>query len=424
MKLRFHFILLVGWLLLQAGCVPRREAVTRLQFAIWGTAKQAAIEQAIAAEFERAHPDVKVDVVYFSAGYQEKMQSMMVGGTAPDVLMVDSMVYGDWGARGALLDVTGLVQELDAADPFMPLPLDIFRLGGAYYALPVNAGTPVMFYNREAFTAAGVTLPANRALTWAEFEALGPKLSRRAGNTAAPTDYFCVPAAATGLLLTFGVQLFDDPARPTRVTVRDERAVAAVECQRRLYASGWAAPSNTVIDEGANQLFRDRKVAVMFTGRYMSTEVAGSAKFAWDIAPMPRNSGGVAEGGGTALAIAAGTRVPELAREFLRFYASPAAVAIAARGGRIIPVRRSLAYGADFLALQPPASVRLFSDTQEAGAGGGFLRTDGLREIHDILYKRMEQAVAEPERPAVEIVQLMEADLERWVARRQKKGAR
>lgn len=416
-------LIMAAAVMLAGGCVPRADERVRLRYAIWGSVRQTQVEELIVAEFERRHPAVDVELFPVSRGYQEKMQATMVGGTAADVLMVDSMIYGDWAERGALADVSDLIAALDAEDPFMPVALDLFRIDGRHYALPINAGGMVMFCNLDAFAAAGIELPRD-GVTWDEFATWGPKLARRSGNAQAPTDYLCVAPAPTALVAAFGVKLFDDAHEPTRVTFGGPAARAAVAFHRRLVAEGWAAPTNAVADSGANQLFRDGRVAVLFTGRYSSTEFAGQTAFDWDVAPAPRQPGAAVDAAGTGLAISAQTRVPELAREFLRFYASDAAVKIAVEGGRIVPVRRGQAYGEHFLAQSPPATMRLFSEMQEAGAAAPLLYGEGQREVHDILYRRLEQALAEPGRSEAEIVAGIEADLERWLRRRQAKEAR
>ena len=374
----FVLLLVAGVCALTSGCVPRREEGVRLRYAIWGSVRQTQVEEKIVAEFERLHPGIKVELYPVSRGYQEKIQATIVGGTVADVLMVDSMIYGDWAERGALADVSEVVHSLDASDAFMPAALDVFRLGQSFFALPVNAGGMVMFCNLDALAAAGI-MPPHKGLTWAEFEMLGPKLSRRSGNQNAPTDYLCVAPVPTALMASFGVQLFDDPREPTRVTVMGPTALAAVEFHRRLVAEGWAAPTNAVVDSGANQLFRDGRVAFLFTGRYSSTEFAGKTAFDWDIVPVPLSPGARVETAGTGLAISAQTKVPAVARKFLRFYASEAAVNIAIYGG-------------------------------------------GQREVHDILYRRLEQALSEPGVPAREIVEGMAADLQRWLERKERRA--
>lgn len=417
----FVLLLVAGVCALSGGCVPRRDDRVRLRYAIWGSVRQTQVEEQIVAEFERLHPGIDVELFPVSSGYQEKIQATMVGGTTADVLMVDYMIYGDWAERGALADVSAVVRSLNATDEFMPVALDVFRLDQRYFALPINSGAMVMFCNLDALAAAGITLP-RQGMTWADFATLGPKLSRRSGNRNAPTDYLCVIPPPTALLAAFGVQLFDDPRAPTRVTVMGPAAIAAVEFYRQLVAEGWTAPANEVLDSGANQLFRDGMVAFLFTGRYSTTEFSGKTAFEWDIAPMPASPGARALVGGTGLAISAHTQLPGVARDFLRFYASEAAVRIAVDGGRIVPTTRRFAYGEHFLAQSPPASVRLFSELEEEGAGAPLLYGSGQREVHDILYRRLEQSLAEPGRHAQEIVAGIETDLKRWLQRRQERS--
>jgi ABC-type glycerol-3-phosphate transport system substrate-binding protein len=229
-RIGFHLVLLG----LLCGCVPRDESGrTLLTFSVWGSVRQTAVDEEIVAAFEATHPDVRVKLIAISKGYQEKIQAMMVGATAPDVLMLDNMVYGDWAERGALLEITDLIESMHAQDPFMPVALNTFDLRGSYYAMPVNCGTMVMFCNLDALAEVEVALP-DRPLTWREFEALGPVLARSAGNPDAPTDYLWVAPPATALILAFGVDVFDDPHNPKEVTLEPiDIQIRATEGKRR-----------------------------------------------------------------------------------------------------------------------------------------------------------------------------------------------
>ena len=387
-----------------------------MRYTVWGQVRQVAIEQAIARAFEDTHPDIKVDVLTVTADYQSKVQSMIVGGVAPDVMMVDELSYADWGSRGALLDLTDVVSALDRESPFMPAVLEALSVHGRYYAVPVNVHGFVMYCNVDALKRVGLSLPT-RALTWEEFGALGPKLAARGGASDSSTDYLCAAPPANTVLLGFGARLFDDSHQPTRVTVEGAPAVRAIEFLRLMDRSHWAPSASSQLDSGAFQLFRDGKAAFLFMWRSISPELVGHTRFQWDVAPVPRDDDGEDRLGGTFIGVSRNTPQPELAVEFARFYASEAATRIAVRGGRVVPVRRAWAYGQEFLTQPGPPSMRVFSETMESHRSGYLVYAPGIREVYDICLRREQQALAEPSIPAAEIVHLLQVDLENWLAK-------
>ena len=404
------------------GCVPQEGKIRHLRYTVWGQVRQVAIEQNIAAAFEQAHPDVKVDVITVTADYQSKVQSMIVGGVIPDVMMVDELSYADWGSRGALMDLTDLVTELNQEGPFMPAVMEALSVHGRYYAVPVNVHGLVMYCNLDALKRGGVAYPLKPNLTWEEFVALGPSLAAKGGATRSSTDYLCAAPPSSLVLLGSGAHLFDDPHHPSRVTVESAPAVRAIELLRLMDRNHWAPSASSQMDSGAFQLFRDGKAAFLFMWRSISPELMGHTPFAWDVAPVPIDGDGEDRLGGTFIGVGKSTAEPELAREFARFYASQTAVALAVDGGRVVPVRRAWAYGKNFLSQPGPPSMAVFSDTMEAHRSGYLLYGPGIRDVYDLCHWREQQALAEPEVPAADIVHFLQSDLENWLAGARKKG--
>src|SRR5690606_19807158 len=132
---------------------------------------------------------VKVELLITGGRYAEKLQSMIVAGNEPDVLMAEETFFHDWAARDVFLDLSVLVDELHAADPFMPAPLEAFTWRDRRLVVPTDCNAMVAFGNIPAAASAGITFPWD-AFTWEQLEALGPKLSR-SGNPDSPTEFLC-----------------------------------------------------------------------------------------------------------------------------------------------------------------------------------------------------------------------------------------
>lgn len=403
-------------MLLLGGCTRPPGSKKEIVFSFWGSVQQQKIEQRIVEAFEREHPDIKVSLLPIGQRYGEKIQSMIVGNIAPDVIMVEMQYYDEWASRGVLKDVTTSVEEV-AEGELLPAAVRAFLRDGRYYAAPTNAHGNVLYCNLDALQAAGIPF-SPEGWTWEEILALAPKLASRHGEARAPTEYAMLLPRGELFLASYGASLFDDAAHPTRVTANSEKAMHALTVYRKLSESGLAVPPDLVDNAGTYQLFRDGRAAFFFSGRWSIPELAGKTKFAWDVVPVPSGAAGsVTIHGGTGIGIWTGTRHPEEALAFMKFYAGRKAIDIAMKGGRLVPVYRDMAYGEEFLKLRPPASAAQYANTMKDGASTIPIYAPGYAEVTQIVKRRLEQ-VAYGREKIETITQGLQEDLERWLARR------
>lgn len=412
--------------LLLTACVRPKDEFTRIQFAFFGSVEQMRLEQAIVAEFERTHPEIKVDMLRVGARYSEKITAAIVGRTAPDVMMMSIEYYYDWAARGVLLDLTDELTALEQADPLMPVPQRASFLRDRAYALPINVHAPCLFYNKDLLRRAGVELPPE-GVSWAWIETVAPLLARRTGNAQAPADFVMINPDGLVLLTAFAARCFDDPAKPTKVVIDSPEARAAMDYARRMGDAGafirGADASDASNPQLGVQLFRDQRVAFHINGRWEVPNIAGRVNFEWGVLPAPAGPrGGTGFHYGTFIGVSAQTKQVEAAKQLARFYASRTAAEIAMKGGRTVPVARSLAYSPEFLELAPEGVNRAFAGTMETGRSTQMLYAPGMQEARRIFYSRFEQLTAEPATPVPVILDLLRGDLARWLEREKLKG--
>lgn len=403
-----------------AGCVKPEDGRQRLLFAFWGSTKRLEVERQIVRAFEEKHPDIDVEILAIGARYAEKIQAMMVGGVAPDVLFVDISSYPEWASRGVLKDLTPLVEELDAAYDVMPVPERAFRYRGRYYAVPVNCHGLVTFYNADILEEAGIDLPAE-GFSYADLEAWAPRLAKRSGNPNAPTDFAIVLPRPYMIFWAFGATLFDDPEEPTQVTLDSTPTREALAYLQRLVGKGYAAPADVVMDHGTFELFRDGKAAFMITGRWVSSDLVGQTDFEWDVLPPPAGiAGRPTSHGGTGIAISSQTKRLDAAEKFVRFYTSPESVWMSTEAGRTAPVYRTLAESPRFLAMAPPQSMHRFVETMEEDSARIWLFGPGSSEVNEIFRNWIDPAVNNPGTPVEPIIRSATQELERWLDQQQK----
>lgn len=410
-------------ILFAAGCTRPEDGQTEIQFSFWGSTEQVEVERRLIAAFEAANPDIRVRPLSIgSSRYPEKIQAMMIGNAAPDVITLQMHVYDEWATRGVLADVTDIAERLAAEDPLLAVPEQAYSRNGSFFAIPVNVHGHILYANLDALEEAGIEIPVE-GYTWQELLALGPKLSRRGGNPDAPTDFLMLPPNANVLFPGYGVRLFDDPYDPTEVTVESPEAIAAFQMMRDFFQSPHVAPPDVSETEGTFQLFRDGRTAFFLSGRWVLPEFKDRTDFQWDVLPVPAGPGGrITTHGGTSLAVWSGSRHPEAARRFVEFYASAEGTRITMRGGRIVPVSRDAAFGGEFLSLTPPESVIRFSETMLPGAAQIFLYAPGQAQVSRIFNNRVSQLQNMPDVPVETVIAGLAYDLRKWLERRERIG--
>lgn len=137
-------------------------------------------------EYERLHPDVDIQFLKIGAGGDEWSQTQMIAGTAPEVMI-------GWFAgtkrdykKGWYMDLTPYLEKSNPyvegnehwKDIFIP---EVLEMGicpdGKTYVFTIDMVGVGIFYNRNMFAEAGVTVPS----TWKEFMDIQEKI-KNAGD--------------------------------------------------------------------------------------------------------------------------------------------------------------------------------------------------------------------------------------------------
>jgi len=147
------------------------------------------VNEAIVAEFQASHPNVKITFDNAPhSNYEQKVLTAFAGGQGPDVFWA-----GDWMVP-QFLDA-GIVAPVDPAafgvasqDEFEALfdagALDAFKADGNIYTGGVSEyNTFSLIYNVDAFAEAGIDpLPKDQPITWEELADIAAKLTVKDGD--------------------------------------------------------------------------------------------------------------------------------------------------------------------------------------------------------------------------------------------------
>ena len=117
-----------------------------------------------------------MELLYTPDDYDQRIQTMMAGGDAPDIVQLAEAIHG-YSSRGQLLPLNDMVTtaELDLDARFGTNYLQ-YQYEGSLYALPDRGGAMIVYYNVDMFDAAGVGYPT-ADWTWEEFLAAAQALT-------------------------------------------------------------------------------------------------------------------------------------------------------------------------------------------------------------------------------------------------------
>ena len=311
----------------------RRFLIATLALAIFGLAaaqtltvwvwdiNQPALESTIAS-FQAKHPGVQVVVedVGNQNAYDRGLAGCAAGGfDLPDVYLVENNeaqvfwatfpdCFADLRAFGA--------EELK---PLFPgFKWAELMAGDAIHAIPYDSGPTAMFYRRDLYEAAGINVAAIE--TWDDFIAAGQAMNAATGGTVkmgtvakgADDEWFRMLANQAGCFY------FDQDV--TAVTVAQSGCVLALETLKKLYdadvlaVGGWVEQIQRVQNSVAASAFFGS-----WYGGVIQAEAPDQAGL-WGVYLTPAlEPGGVRASnlGGSALAVPASSRNPELAYAFI-----------------------------------------------------------------------------------------------------------
>jgi multiple sugar transport system substrate-binding protein len=152
--------------LLATGC---RDTDSRTTLRFWAMGSEGEIVPKLLGDFERTHPDIRVEVQqlpWHSA--HEKLLTAFVGDATPDLAQLGNTWMPEFAALGALAPLDDEV----AASPVVR-PADYFAgnwrtnvQDGALYGVPWYVDTRLLFYRRDRFAAAGFEVPPTSWPAW------------------------------------------------------------------------------------------------------------------------------------------------------------------------------------------------------------------------------------------------------------------
>ena len=243
--------------------------------------------RAMAAGYEAAHPDVKINLEFVPyEGLHDKTVLAQGAGGGYDVVLFDVIWPAEFATNNVLVDVSDkITPEMKAG--VLPGAWTTVTYDGKAYGMPWILDTKYLFYNKAMLKKAGIETPP---ATWAELAADAQKI-KDAGIVQYPIAWSWSQAEAavcdyTTLLSAFGGDFIKD-GKPD---FQNGGGLEALKYMVASYTGGLTNPnSKEFLEEDVRNVFQngDAAFALNWTYMYNLANDPAQSKVAGDVGVVP-----------------------------------------------------------------------------------------------------------------------------------------
>src|SRR3990172_11960437 len=320
-SLRMIVLIIVS---LFAASLPAAAQAVRITFVRLTSAAHDAYLDPMTAAFEKANPAVAVESIKVPTGGYEAIAARALlsaaAGTAPDVVQVGWHLTRTFAERGraVALDAFMKADRAFANDSLLPAMLELGKVDGRYYLVPIGISTPAMFINEEAFLKAGLD-PKIPPKTWAETRAAAERLK------AAGFEGVLWGWSITGnwifqtMLESAGGRMASDDG--FTVTFNREPGVRVAE-----YLADLAANKLMPVTDQTVQLFSSGRLGMLIDSSFQRVNLPRASKFPVRMVSIPTpdgRPGRLPAGGNGVMVLSQDVTRLQAAWRFSRFVTEP-----------------------------------------------------------------------------------------------------
>lgn len=296
MKRGFRIIplLLLIMVMIISGCSngdsgAESDGQVNLNMTIWGSEDEKKIYEERLAIVKGKYPEINVKLNVVAGDYDQKVQTMIAGGTAPDIMMIAEN-YQAYASKNQIIPLDDLItaNNVNMTERYSDDISKLMKYEGKQYGMPDRAGAMVLFYNKDLFDQAGVEYPTK---DWTQQDLLdaAQKLTIKENGKTVQWGYYPSSWWPQWMQLIYqnGGSLFDENGKPTFNT---EPVRNALQFMNDLTFKYGVSPTPTEIADmgniGADPLFAQGKIAMETTGFWNIGSLAQVEGINWDISPV------------------------------------------------------------------------------------------------------------------------------------------
>lgn len=268
-----------------AGEAAAKAEPFTLQVAVWDEKLKETVQQTFEI-YKQDHPeaDFKLTVTPVKE-YYTKLQTSLIGGSGPDLFMMNGPNFNKFASLKLLADLQPLVDQ-DALDTSV-YPEGITKLyqyEGHTYGLPYYLGSIGLFYNKALFDAAKVPYP-DETWTWETLRANAAKLTDKSQGT---YGYIAANDNQSGvypLIYQSGGSVISEDGKKSGLAAPE--SVAALQFMKDLIDEGISPSAQQQLETAPIQLFGSGKAAMAPGGSYDASTLFGMLGDKLGLAPLP-----------------------------------------------------------------------------------------------------------------------------------------
>lgn len=310
----------------------------------------------IIARFNEKEPDIKIKVEavgYTDGKYFTRLESLIVGGTPPDVFELNYENFIKYASKGVLQPLGSMVaQDTDfSSDTYRGAAFGSFSYKNEQYALPATFSTSVLYYNKELFDAAGVDYPTDE-WTWDDAIRAAKKLTdpeKGVWGLYSPIQFyeFFKKSAQNG------GRFFSKDG--SEAVLDSKENIEALQFMVDLIHKHKVMPAEELLGGVSNEdTFAAGKIAMLVSGIWMFQPFS-EVDFPWDIVVEPGMKQKATHFFADGVAISSQTKHKEAAYKWIKFYTSSSAMAdIRIEKNWELPAISDLSLVQDYLEQSPP----------------------------------------------------------------------
>ncbi|AQS71539.1 ABC transporter substrate-binding protein [Streptomyces pactum] len=148
----------------------------------WGSDDRHNAYKKALAHFQQENPEIKIRETYSGyEGYFDKFNTNIAGGSAPDLLQMDTALVAQYARKGVLAPIDQYVGKALDLTGFSKTLLAAGTVDGKLYGVPSGIGVNQLTVNRTGLEKLGLKLP-DREWTWADLRKISQDVHKKSGG--------------------------------------------------------------------------------------------------------------------------------------------------------------------------------------------------------------------------------------------------
>lgn len=321
----------------------------KLRFSSWGSKTEYNILKSVINDYEKLHPDIKIEFIHVPENYFRKLHLLYASKTEPDVVFVNN-------TYAPLYIQAGLFEDLSrfGRDEFFKSATDCFTYDGKLYAVPRDVSGLVIYVNKNLIK------HPEKIKNIYDLKNYAKKVS---DGKVFGLNFETNPLFWIYYLEYFGGGILSDDGK--NIIFNSENSIKGLKFYSDMINSDSSIPKKYQMSGMTSaQMFINQKIAMYLSGRWMVPKFRESVSFDWDVIPFPFDNGRKNLIDSSGWAISKSSKHKKEAFDFVKYLSSKEVSEIFTKSGLITPARIDVAYSDVFLGKNlKPKSSYVFVET-------------------------------------------------------------